>query len=363
MHTRELGETPFGDVRWTVDSHPAFDAETSRFDLAGEAVLRPNQLADVDVVLVNTGTDVAHDVRLRLYVSPEARLESVDGAVREKSSLAFGEIRLGAHGRARLGLRLLRSLAKEYPVTVDAVLTAAAMLPVPLARLTIATEAQPDFSVGSLRSEPVDVVDVGETIEWTLYVRNGGDGPARRVEVAIARPESLIYVPNSTTVNDVSVRDVGAAAPFAAERGIVLNYVDPSVEATICWHDVVHNGLAAGETIAVTAHVRYDGERVDAIESNELKVRAAPAFANAIPGLPFGLDGMVGPAFGRGQRALAAERFMQLPPATPVGESNGTGMLAEANYPAIAERPGSDAFESEFRRRNTCASCRRRRVV
>ena len=85
VHTRELGETPLGDVRWTVDSHPAFDAETSRFDLAGEAVLRPNQLADVDVVLVNTGTDVAHDVRLRLYVSPEARLESVDGAIREKS--------------------------------------------------------------------------------------------------------------------------------------------------------------------------------------------------------------------------------------------------------------------------------------
>ncbi len=243
LHTRELGETPLGEAVWMVDSHPAFDVETSRFDLTGDAVLRPNQLAGVDVVLVNTGTDVAHDVRLRLYVSPEARLESVDGAVREKSSLVFGDVQPGGQARARLALRLLRSLAREYPVTVDGVVTAAAMLPVPLPRLTIATTAQPDFSVGTLRSEPVDVVDVGETIEWRLYVRNGGDGPARRAEISIARPESLIYVPNSTTVNDVPVRDVGAAAPFAAERGIVLNDVDPGVEATICWHDVVNNGL------------------------------------------------------------------------------------------------------------------------
>jgi uncharacterized repeat protein (TIGR01451 family) len=347
LHTRELGETPLGEAFWLVDSHPAFGVETSRFDLAGDAVLRPNQLADVDVVLANAGSDVAHDVRLRLYVSPEARLESVDGAVREKSSLVFGEILPGSQARARLGLRLLRSLAKEYPVTLDGVLTAAVMLPVPLARLTIATTAQPDFSVGTLHSEPVDVIDVGETIEWTLHVRNGGDGPARRVHVSIARPESLIYVPNSTTVNEVPVRDVGASAPFAMEHGIVLNDVDPSVEATICWSDVVHNGLPAGEAIVVTAHVRYDGERVDDIVSSELKVRAVPAFANAIPGLPFGLDGMVGPAFGRSQRALGEERFLQLPPATPVGDGNGaTSMLPESTYPAIAERPGSDAAES-----------------
>ena len=133
-------------------------------------------------------------------------------------------------------------------MTVDAVLTADAMLPVPLARLTIATTAEPDFSVGTLRSEPIDVVDVGETIEWVLHVRNGGDGPARRVQITIAQPETLIYVPNSTTVNDVPVRDVGASAPFAADRGIVLNDVDPGVEATIRWRDVVHNGLAGGRS-------------------------------------------------------------------------------------------------------------------
>lgn len=358
VHTRELGETTLGEANWSVDSHPAFSAATSRLELANDTALRPNQLADVDVVVVNSGSDIAHNVRMRLYVSPEARLESVDGAIREKSSLVFGEIQPGGNAKARLGLRLLRSLAKEYPVTLDAVLTADAMLPVPLARLTIATTAEPDFSVGTFRSEPIDVVDVGESVEWVLHVRNGGDGPARRVQISVAQPETLIYVPNSTTVNDVPVRDVGALAPFANARGIALNDVDPGVEATIRWRNVVHNGLPAGEAIAHVAHVRYDGDRDDEIISNELKVRATPVFANAIPGLPFGLDGMVGPAFGGGQRALTEERFMELPPATPVGETNGsTHALAHVQYaldsgaandalPPSADMPGSDAAQS-----------------
>ncbi len=345
VHTRELGETPLGEAVWRVDSHPGFDAQTSRLELASDAVLRPNQLADVDAIVVNMGTDVAHNVRLRLYVSPEARLESVDGAIREKSSLVFGEILPGATARARLGLRLLRSLAKEFPVTVDGVLTADAMLPVPLPRLVIATTAEPDFSIGTFRSEPIDVVDVGETVEWVLHVRNGGDGPARRVLISVEQPETLIYVPNSTTVNDVPVRDIGAQAPFASSRGIVLNDVDPGVEATIRWHDVVHNGLPAGEAIARAAHIHYDGERNDEIPSGELKVRATPVFANAIPGLPFGLDGMIGPAFGGSQRAIDSERFLELPPATPVEANNGHARALN-RYPIAALEQG-DAVEGD----------------
>ncbi|HEY6326987.1 MAG TPA: hypothetical protein VIW73_10810 [Candidatus Cybelea sp.] len=327
LHTRELGETPLREAFWRVDSHPAFTPESSRMELADDSVLRPNQLALVDVLIANTGTDVAHNVRLRLYVSAEARLESVEGATRDKSSLSFGDIAPGGSGRARLGLRLLRSLAKEYPVTIDAVLTADAMLPVPLARLTIATAAEPDFSIGSFRSDPAESVDVGDPVEWVLHVRNGGDGVAHHVAIFVDAPESLIYVPNSTTVNDVAIRDAGTAAPFAAPKGIVLNEVDPGVEATIRWRTVVHNGLPAGTMIAQIARVRYDGEREDQFVAPDLKVRSGPVFANAIAGLPFGLDGVLGPAIGA-QRALPEDRFIELPPATPVGEGNGAYALA-----------------------------------
>ena len=337
LHSRELGETTLGETTWRVDSHPAFVAQSSSMELVSEDVLRPNQLADVSVRITNVGTDVAHNVRVRLYVSPEARLETVDGATREKSKLVFGEIAPGASAEARLGLRLLRSLAKEYPVTLEGVLTADAMLPVPLERLTIDTSAEPDFSIGTLRSEPVDLIDAGETIEWTLHVRNGGDGPARRVTITVDQPESLIYVPNSTTVNDVPIRDVGAVGAFASDRGIAINDVDPGVEATIRWRDVVHNQLAAGESIVRRARIAYDGDRVDELPSSELKVRATPVFANAIPGLPFGLDGMVGPTLGNQQRALTEDRFIELPRATPVGESNGShhDAFVGSNLPAL----------------------------
>jgi uncharacterized repeat protein (TIGR01451 family) len=345
VHSRELGETPLGDVTWRVDSHPAFSPVSSKLELENDQVLRPNQLAEVSVRLTNVGSDVAHNVRIRLYISPEARLETVDGATREKSKIVFGEIAPGTSASARLGLRLLRSLAREFPVTVDGVLTADAMLPVPLERLVIATTAEPDFSVGTLRSEPVDMVEVGETIEWTLHVRNGGDGPARRVQIVCPQPEALIYVPNSTTVSDVSIRDVGALSALSSERGVVLNDVDPGVEATIRFRDVVHGNLPSGESIVRTAQIIYDGNRVDELASNELKVRAAPAFANAIPGLPFGLDGMLGPAFGSGPRALPEERFMELPPATPVnGNGRGTqrDYLGGSNLPALASSEGGD---------------------
>ncbi len=341
LHTRELAETPLRDIVWRVDSHPAFSDASTRLELADDSVLRPNQVANIDVILVNTGTDSAHNLRLRLYVSPEARLEHVEGATREKSSLLFGEIPAGRQARAQLQLRLLRSLAKEYPITVDAVLTADAMLPVPLARVTIATAADPDFSTANFYSTPAEKVDVGETVEWTLQLRNGGDGGAHDLRITVAPVESLIYVPNSTTVNDIPVRDVGTLAPFASADGIALNEVDPGVEATIRWRTVVHNALAADTPIVYVAHVRYDGERDDEIASPELHARAEPVFANAIP-VPFGLDGMLGPAPPGRPRALAEDRFVQLPAASPVGDGNGAHRYAQlsagdANEPAFYE--------------------------
>jgi uncharacterized repeat protein (TIGR01451 family) len=344
LHTRELGETPLREAFWRVDSHAAFNAETSRLELADDSLVRPNQLAQIDVTVANVGTDVAHNACLRLYISPEARLESVEGAGRERSSLLLGEIAPGARARARIALRLLRSMAKEFPVTVDGVLTADSVLPVPLARLTISTAAEPDFSVGSFHAEPADTVDAGESVDWVLQIRNGGDGVAHRVEVYLVASDSLIYVPNSTTVNDVPVRDVGALPPFAVDRGIVLNEVDPGVEAAIKWRTVVHNGLTAGTSVQLAAQVRYDGDRVDEIAAPPLNVRASPVFANAIPGLPFGLDGMLGPGLGGEPRAVAADRFMELPPATPVVEGNGSPARAALVAGIVQNEGGS--FES-----------------
>ena len=318
LHTQELAETQLGDAVWRVDSHPAFSAQSSGLSLVQDDVFRPNQLVDVFVRLRNEGTDVAQNVRLRLYVSPEARLESVEGATRERSTLLFGEIAPGATVEARLGVRLLRSLAKAHPVSLDAVLSADAMLPVQLPPLSIVTTAEPNFAIGTLRSEPEELVEAGEEIEFILHVRNSGDGPARRAKIGVDALEALIYVPNSTSVNDLPVRDVGAQSPLMHERGLAMSDVDPGVEATVRWREVVNNAAPSGEAIARVARVAYDGDRIDEIAAHEVKVRCTPAFANTIAGLPFGLDGMLGPSFGTHQRALPGGDFVELPPATPV---------------------------------------------
>ncbi len=66
-------------------------------------------------------------------------------------------------------------------------------------------------------------------------------------------------------------------------------------------------------------------------------MRATPVFANAIPGLPFGLDGMIGPSLGGGQRALTEDRFVELPPATPVNAEGAAHheWLQSPNLPAL----------------------------
>ena len=324
LHTQELGETPLGEVEWRVQSHPAFSAETSALRLAQDDVFRPNQLVDVYVTLRNEGTDVAHNVRLLLFVSPEARLESVEGATRDRVTLLFGDIAPAATAEARLGVRLLRSLAKAYPVTIDAVVAADGLLHTQLDPLTIVTSAEPNFGIGMLQSEPADVVSAGEEIAFALHVRNSGDGPARSVRLRIETLADLIYVPNSTTVNEVPVRDGGAMSPLMNERGLALSDVDPGVEATIRWREVVHNSSASGAAIVRSATIAYDGDRIDTIAGKEVKVRCEPAFANSIAGLPFGLDGMLGPSLGGGGRVLSAgKHVMALPAAAPVARSNG----------------------------------------
>jgi uncharacterized repeat protein (TIGR01451 family) len=322
VHSQELGETQLGQAEWRVDSHPAFSAQTSTMTLIQDDVFRPNQLVDVFVQLRNEGTDAAQNVRLRLLLSPEARLETVEGATRERSTLVFGEIAPGAAAEARLGVRLLRSLAKSHPVTLDAIVSAEAMLPAQLAPLTIVTTAEPNFAIGTLRTQPEELVDAGEEIEFILHVRNSGDGPAQRAAIRVDTLDTLIYVPNSTSVNDLPVRDAGALSPLMSERGLAMSDIDAGVEATIRWREVVNNAAASGESVTRLARITYDGDRTDTIAAHEVKIRCAPAFANSISGLPFGLDGMLAPAFaGSSQRALGGGDFVELPPATPVARA------------------------------------------
>ncbi|MGC8486339.1 MAG: hypothetical protein ACP5O6_12030, partial [Candidatus Baltobacteraceae bacterium] len=325
LATQELGEQSLGEIRWVVDSHALFTPESSRIARRESEPLRPNRVTEVALSLENVGSDTARNVRVRLFLAPEARIESVEGAKRVNSALDLGDIAAGASAEVLVGVRLLRNLAREFPLALEAVVTAEEMLPVQLERFVIETTAEPDFAGVVLKSSPDESIGAGESIDWMLRLRNVGDGTARRVEVAIEQPSTLIYVPNSTAVNGVSVRDVGAKPPFAAERGIVFTAVDPGVEAVISWREIAHNQLQLGDRILRRARISYDGERSNEALSDELHVRSAPLLAGSIAGLPFGLDGVVGNA-PDAQRPPEVTRSVEPPPPIPVvanGETNG----------------------------------------
>ncbi len=330
LTTQELGEQSLGEIVSIVDSHASFTTERSRLDRRESEPLRPNRVTEVALFLENVGTDTARNVRVRLFLAPEARIESVEGAKRTNSALDVGEIPAGASVEVLVGIRLLRNLAREFPLALEAVVSADEMIPLQLERFVIETTAEPDFSGAALKSVPSGSIEAGEGIDWTLRLRNVGDGTARRVEVAIEQPSTLIYVPNSTAVNGIPVRDFGAKAPFAAERGIVFTAVEPGVEAVVSWRDIAHNQLQLGERIVRKARIAYDGERSNEAVSDELQVRSTPLLAGSIAGLPFGLDGVVGGPF-EGQPATNDSRHEELPAARPVaangeanGEANGT---------------------------------------
>jgi len=348
LASQEIGEKALGEIRWTVDSHPLFSTERSFLAWNGTEPLRPQRTTDVTIQLENVGSDAAHNVSVRLLPAPEARIERVEGATRTNSALLVGTIAAGARAEIGIGIRLLRSLERRYPLTIEAIVTADAMIPVQLNALTIETTAEPDFSAGVLCSEPDETIGAGESIDWTLRLCNRGDGTARRVEITVDRPEALIYVPNSATVNGVSVRDIGAVPPFAAEGGIVFTAVEPGVEAVLRWRDVAHNQLQLGERILRKARVSYDGERCDEIISEELRVRAAPLLAGSIAGLPFGLDGVVGSALGE-QRAIEETRYVELPPAIPVErKSEVVAALEEAPEIALRALNGSSVSRAQI---------------
>ena len=325
LTTQELGEQSLGEIVSIVDSHASFTTERSRLDRRESEPLRPNRVTEVVLFLENVGTDTARNVRVRLFLAPEARIESVEGAKRTNSALDVGEIPAGASVEVLVGIRLLRNLAREFPLALEAVVSADEMIPLQLDRFVIETTAEPDFSGAALKSAPSGSIEAGESIDWTLRLRNVGDGTARRVEVAIEQPSTLIYVPNSTAVNGIPVRDFGAKPPFAAERGIVFTAVEPGVEALVSWRDIAHNQLQLGERIFRKARIAYDGERSNEAISDELQVRSTPLLAGSIAGLPFGLDGVVGGPH-EGPHAAKESRAEESPTAPPVaekGEANG----------------------------------------
>ncbi len=293
LENDQTSPIPLGTIELAVRSRPRFAPVTSTLAYPAGEPLRPSRHGDVVVALVNDGTDVARDTRLQLEITPDARLEAVDGATRVGTTLLFGDVPPGTRAEATVRLRLARLVARGTAITVNARLEAVGLLPLALAPVTIPTFAEPRFDEGaSLRMQPPDTADAGEPLFVRLTVRNTGDGAASRFTIRGQLPPHTAYYPGSTAVNDVPLLDVDGGSVLWSKSGLVLEDVDPGVEVVIRYGTIVNTPLAAGTLIDAQIDLAWDGGALLTVASPAVRVRSTPAFAVRASGLPFSVSGI-----------------------------------------------------------------------
>ena len=284
---------PLGQIELLVRSRSRFAPGSSTLSYAAGEPLRPSGHGDVEIIVVNEGTDTARDARLQVDVTPDARIEAVDGATRVGTTLLFGDIAPGMRVEATMRLRLARIVARGTAVTINGRLEAVGLLPLALAPVTIPTIAEPRFDDGAtLRTQPSETVDAGEPLYVRLALRNTGDGAASRLVVRGQLPPHSAYLPGSTLVNDVPLLDIDGGSVLWSKNALVLEDVDPGVEVVVRFGTIVNTPLAAGTLIDAHLDATWDGGGTLAISSPAVRVRSTPAFAVRVTGLPFSVSGI-----------------------------------------------------------------------
>ncbi len=342
LETAEVPYTALGTVAIVARSRPKFTPGGSRITALSSEPLRPDRYADLAVHVENEGTDVARDVRLQLQLSPEARIQAVDGATRDGSLLIIGDVPAGGRVDANVRIRLERFVARGAIVVIEARLAGAGVLPFALAPVTIATLAEPQFAQGaSLRTQPLEAVDAGDPMQYTLAVRNTGDGSAARVTIKTGIPPYTAYVPGSTSVNDVALLDMAGSSVLWSASGLVLEDVNPGVEAIVRYSVIVNTPLPAGTFIDAQAEIGWDGGGRTVVAAPAVRVRSTPAFAIRASGLPFSVAGVAA----RAESAPMTQRYVAPPPLPPAAPERSAAPAPQQGLPqlprALPVQPGS----------------------
>jgi uncharacterized repeat protein (TIGR01451 family) len=327
LRTKQLGEIDLGSAQHAIASRPRFSAKSSKLVAESGEVLRPNRTMACRMTVHNEGTDRGKDVRVRLQLPEELRLESVENASRDAESVVFGEVPAQETREATVHLRLLGTAGAGDVLQVNARLAGSNVVPLSLEPVSLTTHAEPAFDEGAaLTSHPMETVDAGQEIVYTLSLRNSGDGAAKRLNARIDTPSNTVYAPGSTTVNELSLLDFAGTSPLLAPNGLTLGDVGSGAEVVVQLSMIVNTPLPPGTSIETRAHVTWDDQPEMIVRAEPLRVRSASALPIVDPTLPFSvLDAAAAPTplYGNGrQRALPTgdpdTTYIELPPATPV---------------------------------------------
>jgi uncharacterized repeat protein (TIGR01451 family) len=329
--TAQIARTELGAPVHVVASRPKFSAATSRIVSEGDEALRPNRTGTVRLILANEGTDRGRDVRVALKLPDELRLEAVDDASRDGNAVVFGDIPAGETREAVLRLRLLGVVSGNDVLTVSARVGGLNVVPLALRAIELSTHAEASFAEGAtLTSVPIETIDAGAEVSYTLSLRNCGDGAAKRLTARVAALSNAVYAPGSTTVNGIALQDYGGTSPLLSEAGLALADVGAGVEVIARWRVIVNIPLPPATAIETSAKVAWDDAPEITIAAATIRVRSTSAMPIVEPELPFSVLGAIAAPTRSTTLTTRAEigsfqpAYLELRPAVPV-RVNGHG--------------------------------------
>lgn len=317
-----------GAVVHQIASRPRFSSETSLIVAENAEVLRPNHITACKLTLRNEGTDRGRDVRVRLQLPDALQLDRTDGAARDGDTVVVGEIPAGETRDVAIFLRLTGSVAQNETLEVVARVSGPNVVPFSLAPLKLNTYAEASFDEGAvLASHPLDTIDAGAPVVYTLALRNCGDGAAKRLTIRLDPPSNAVYAPGSTAVNGVALLDFVGTSPLLSSGGLTLGDVGVGAEVLVRLQAIVNTPLPTGTAIETRAHIAWDDRAETTVRAEPLRVRSTPALPIVEARLPFTvIDAAAAPV-----RAVTPIG-VDLPPALP---SNGHGHARNGHVPAI----------------------------
>jgi uncharacterized repeat protein (TIGR01451 family) len=288
LRVADGNDVELGSAVLQVASRPRFSVETSQLVAENDDVLRPNNVTACKLVLRNDGTDRGREVRVRLQFPEELRIERADGAAHDGDTVVLGDIAAGETREAIIFVRLAGQVAHDEPLTVLGRVSGLNVVPFSLAPLKLSTHAEASFAEGAtLTSQPADAIDAGAAIHYTLALRNGGDGAAKRLTIRLDQPSNAVYAPGSTNINGVLLLDFVGTSPVLGSSGLTLGDVGVGAEVIVRLQAIVNAPLPAGTAIEARAYIAWDDGPETIVRCEPVRVRSTSALPIVEAALPF----------------------------------------------------------------------------
>ncbi len=281
------GTFDLGAANVIARSRPHVAAEGCTWLREQNTPLRPGQSHDVVIRFTNDGADVLRGAQLELQLPAELAIERTQNARRDGSVLHFGAVPAETTFEARVSLRLLRAPRRANSLTIEGTLTGRGISPVQFEPLSIATQADPDFTRDAiLLSNPAEHIKAGERVAYEVRLRNSGDGTAERLLIRAVPPNLGVYIPGSTQLNGIAISDDLGSSQLWSQRGLMLTDVNPEVELRVRWEMQVVSPVAAGTAIDTRVVLEWDGNRTLALAAPTLHVLSSPSLEAGAAGTP-----------------------------------------------------------------------------